>query len=283
VVLFMGVRNLESIVQRLVLGGREPGTQVSVIEQGTMPSQRIVEGTLKNIAAKVRQAKISSPALTVIGDVNRLRPSLKWFERKPLKGKRVLVTRPRRQNQKFKRLLQEQGAEVVEAPLIRIEQPKSWAPLDQLLKRLQEFDWIVFSSVHAVENFFKRLKSKKKDARSLSNASIAVVGTSTAQALEKFGVIPDLVPKDFHLEALMKALIKRGMKGKKILFPRTHLADDDFKRKMTRLGAEVGQAAVYRNLPDSRTQDVKKILGDRKKPSKTSSVVSLKKNKYNHL
>lgn len=252
-VLFMGLRSLGAVTKKLIQYGKSSKTLVTVIEEGTLPSQRVIEGDLSSIARKVKKSGVHSPAITVIGDVNRFRKELAWYEKKPLQGKRILITRAKSQASALRTELERYGAEVLEYPAIQIEPPKDWKPLDQVIRSLSQLDWIVFTSVHGVEAFFSRLKLSGKDARVLASLKVAVIGEATAFLLEQKGILPDLIPEKYTSEALFELLkSKETLKGKHFLLPRTDIAPEFLKTSLEQEGARVTEVVAYRTLPPSR-------------------------------
>jgi len=182
-VLYMGVGRLAEITDELIAGGRDPGTPVACIRWGTLPEQQTVTATLETIADKVAEANLKPPAITLVGDVVALREEgLDWFERKPLFGRRVVVTRARTQAGELSRELEALGAEVFEFPTIEIRPPEDFDPLDEAIRALDSFDWIVFTSVNGVEAFVKRLQHRGLDLRAVPRRTkLAAIGPATAK------------------------------------------------------------------------------------------------------
>lgn len=248
-VCFMTVKTLPQIVKALMDAGKPCDTPASVIQNGTLSSQKIVEGELWDIVEKVRKAGIGSPALTVIGPVNSLRKNLKWFENKPLAGKKVLVTRSQTQAGTLRKLLEENGAEVLEFPVIRILPPKSFSPLDRALRNLKNFDWFLFVSVNAVDSVFSRVKVLRKDARVFGSCKIAAIGEATRDALAEKGIAADLIPPRFTSDSLFEKLMQaRQVKGKIFLLPRTDIAPEGLRRKIEAAGGKVTEVMAYRTV-----------------------------------
>ncbi len=267
IVIFMGTQNLGVVMARLIALKKSEKTLVSVIEWGTTSRQRVVTGNLKTIASKVRTAELRSPALTVVGEVNAFRPALQWFEQRPLSGKTVLVTRARSQASTLKTQLEEKGAEVIEFPVIEFLPPKNWDPLDRALENLEDFDWVVFTSVNGVEAFFSRMKLLKKDARIFAGKKIAVIGEATALALEAFGLKADLMPESFTSEGLLKAFQHTSLCGKAFLMARTDIAPALLREELTRKGARVEDVVAYRTVPvrdRARKKELEKWIRERK-------------------
>ena len=230
-VLMMGVGQLEQIVRRLVAGGRAPETPAAAIEWGTLPRQRTVTGDLANIASKIEEAGIGSPAIIVVGDVVGQRETLRWFDTKPLFGQRVLVTRTRQQASELSSMLAEAGAESIELPTIVIKPCYDEAELSVAADAVESgtYNWLVFTSTNAVDIFFEFLETKGRDARSV-RASVAAIGPATAHALRRRGIAVDVTPERYTADGLLDALDK-DMSGQRILVPcaagaRAVLADE---------------------------------------------------------
>ena len=245
-VLFMGVKTLPKVTKLLRRFGKKSDTPVSVIHWGTTAEQKTVTGTLQNIVKKVEEAKLTAPALTVIGKVNRLRPWIQWFERKPLFGKTVLVTRSRKQASYLSDQLENLGARVFELPTIEILPIEDFRQLDQAVRGLNRFHWLVFTSENGVEAFFKRIRTLKKDIRILSALKIAAIGPGTKFKLNSYGIEADLVPNVFTSEGLIASFKKLKLKGKRFLLLRTNIAPDFLNDSLKKLGARVTEIPVYR-------------------------------------
>ena len=257
---FMGVKNLPRVAKALIEGGKSPDTPVSVIEWGTLPKQRVAEGTLKTIAQKVAAQKIGSPAVTVIGEVNQLRKKLAWFEKKPLASKTILITRARTQASGLRQDLEELGARVLEFPAIRILPPGDWGPLDQALNEIGRFEWMIFTSANGVEHVFKRLFELGKDARIFAGIKIAAIGEATEQALKERGLGADLVPGQFTSEALVSALKRMGeIDGRRFLLARTDIAPDYLRKSLESLGGKVREVTAYRTVPGKNSEEKRKL------------------------
>jgi uroporphyrinogen III methyltransferase / synthase len=245
IVFMMGFANLPVIAKKLTEHGMSPDRPVAVISNGTRPEQRTVTGTLRNIEARVAEAKLPTPALIVVGEVVKLHDVINWFETKPLFGKRVVVTRAREQASQLVELFTESGANVLQFPTIEIVPPASWSSLDAMIDGTYKL--LVFSSVHGVRNFFERLHAKKKDARSLSGVRIAAVGDTTAAELRAHGVIPDLVPEKFQSSALLP-LLESDQHGMRTGVVRAEEGSDDLINELRRRGGDVDLGVAYRNV-----------------------------------
>ncbi|MBU0481096.1 MAG: uroporphyrinogen-III C-methyltransferase [Proteobacteria bacterium] len=250
-VFYMGIKNLPTIAENLIKHGRPPESRVAVIRWASTPEQRTVVGTLADIAEKVKKEGITPPALVVVGEVVKLRDTISWFEKKPLFGKKILVTRTRAQASELVMLLEENGAECLEGSTIALVEPESWQEIDQALQHMAEYDWLLFTSINAIEFFFRRLSELGMDGRDLKGPKVGVVGTATADTLRSYGIKADLLPEEFTGEGLAEALIEAGVQGSKVLIPRAQEAREVLPEKLAENGAVVTVAPVYRNIrPD---------------------------------
>ena len=256
-VLYMGVGRLREISSELLAAGRSPDTPVAVVRWGTLPEQRTVTGTLQNIAGRVAEAKLKPPAITIVGGVVDLRESgLGWYERKPLFGRRVVVTRARAQAGELSSELEGLGAEVREFPTIEVKPPEDFGPLDGAILSLDYFDWLVFTSVNGVDAFVDRLRHHGLDLRAVPRAAkVAAIGPATAEALQRIGLRVDVVPREFRAEALIDAVAGESLAGKRVLIPRAKVAREVLPEKLREAGAEVVVPPAYETVPSARGKD----------------------------
>jgi uroporphyrinogen III methyltransferase/synthase len=248
-VFLMGMQKLPEIVAKLVEHGRLPDTPVAVIKDGTRPEQKTVTGSLKDIVAKVKENRLSPPAVIVVGKVVQLRERLRWFDNRPLFGKRILVTRARHQASALSRLLSEHGAQPIELPAIDIQAIAETEELDQAISNLDDYQWVIFTSANGVEAFFQRTYNLNLDARALKNLKIGAIGPATGKVLETKGIIPDYLPDVYTSEALITGLSNWNVAGQRFLLPRADIADKELTEGLTRLGAEVHEVAIYKTVP----------------------------------
>lgn len=247
----MGVENLEEIAGKLLENGRNPQTPVALVRWGTWAGQQeTLTGTLGDIVEKVRATNFKAPAVTVVGDVVTLRERLRWFDRGPLAGKRIVVTRAREQASGFAELLRARGAEPVEFPLIKTAPPPDAdAVLDAAIARLSEFAWIGFASATAVAAFWERLEASGKDARALAGAQLAAVGPATADALRAHGLRADFLPVRATGAALGEEL-PGDLAGVPVLIPRALEGDEALMNALTARGARVVSVPAYQTVLD---------------------------------
>lgn len=255
-VFLMGMENLGEICRQLIANGRPSSTPAAVIEWGTTPRQRTVTGVLEDIHLKVEEAGLSNPAVIIVGDVVRLREDLAWLESMPLFGWRVVVTRSRHQASALVSAFEDLGASCIEFPVIKIEPPDSFDGLDDAIRRLHDFDWVVFTSANGVSAFFGRLAALGADVRRLSKARIAAIGRETARALAERGLVCDVVPEKYVAEDLARAMIDfaaaghASLSGARVLLPRAASARDVLVDMLSEVGAEVLEVAAYKTAMD---------------------------------
>ncbi len=260
-VFFMGVKNLPEICRNLVDNGRPASTPVALIRWGTTPMQQTVVGTLTDIEQKVRAANLKPPAMIVVGEVVGCREELNWFERRPLFGRTIVITRAREQASGFKAQLEELGARCIEFPTIAVSPPPSWELLDSALKKISQYDWVVFTSVNGVRFFMERLLAVGMDVRALGGSRLGAIGPKTAEALEKLMLRPDLVPSEYRAEAIINAFEGKELKGVRFLMPRAMAARDILPEKLREWGAEVDVVPAYQTtLPAQNAPEVAQIF-----------------------
>lgn len=244
-VVYMGVGRLAAICEVLVRGGKDPETPSVLVQSGTLACQKVVEGTLRTLSERVREAGAGPPALVVIGEVVKRRPALAWFERLPLFGQRIVVTRPEGEMDRSAEDLEALGAEVVEASTVEIKPLENFGPLDEALGRLSDFDWLVFTSGNGVRHFLDRLEAVGLDLRTLGGIKIAAIGPATAEALRAYRLRADLVPESYRSEDLAEAL-RPLVKDQNVLLARADRGRTLLKDELSEV-ARVEQVAVYRN------------------------------------
>ncbi|MBN2570273.1 MAG: uroporphyrinogen-III C-methyltransferase [Deltaproteobacteria bacterium] len=255
IVFLMGVKNLPTIVAKLVEKGRDPGTKVALIRWGTTPRQETLTGSLDTIVKLVEEQDFKPPAVFVVGDVAGLRGELSWFEKKPLFGKGIVITRPEAQSAEFADLLYEEGARVIPFPTIKIVPPESFDDLDGAIEHIGKYNWIVFTSVNGVGYFFDRLFYLGKDARNLAGVGICAIGPATSRAVERYGIRVDLVPDNYVSESVVTAFEKVGIAGKRILIPRAEIARDLIPESLAEMSALCDVLTVYRTISSRLTKE----------------------------
>ena len=291
-VFLMAVKNIELLTEKLIENGRSPETPVAVIRWGTRPDQKTLVSTLKDIAKLVREKDIRPPAVTIVGDVVNLRKELNWYEKKPMFGHRVLVTR---EHSGGFELLEELGAEVIQFPTIEIVPPENWGELDRAIDTIESYDWLIFTSSNGVKYFFSRLFEKGRDIRELKGMKICAIGEKTAASIAKFGIRVDLLPENFNAEGLIETFIgevksqkskvksaegiqttepsprrvacgdqtpnSELFKGIRFLLPRAEVAREIFPDKVRELGGSIDVPVAYRAVkPDMHGKRLRRFL-----------------------
>ena len=250
-VFLMGVKNLPHIVGRLLENNMAPETPAALVRWGTTPRQQAVAGTLGTIVEDVRAAGLKAPCIIVIGDVISLREKMKWFENRPLFGKKIVVTRARAQASDMIARLTDLGAQCLEYPVIKTVAPDDFSRLDAAIDHLDGYDWIIFTSVNGVLFFFNRLLARGKDARALGNLKTACIGPVTAEKLKSYGVTTDILPENFRAESIIEAFAGESVTGKRMLLPRAAEARPVLPEELSKMGAEIDEIAVYHTVNDT--------------------------------
>jgi uroporphyrinogen III methyltransferase/synthase len=252
-VIFMGAKRLKEVCAELMAAGFGPATPAALISRGTWPRQTTIVAPLSKLGAKAAAAGAAAPALVIVGEVVRLKKELDWYERQPLFGRRIIITRARSQASQFREQLTALGAEAIELPTIEIRPPRSYKELDQAIRDMRRYDWVVFTSVNGVDLFFDRLKKHHRlDARHLSGCRVAAVGEATRESLSRHGLEPDLMPKIYTTEALAEALAGKNISKKNILLIRPRIAPPKFFDRLKTTGASVTQATGYETISPAR-------------------------------
>ncbi|MDY6969972.1 MAG: uroporphyrinogen-III C-methyltransferase, partial [Spirochaetota bacterium] len=257
-VFLMGMKNLKYIAERLVSEkGFPEDTPVGIVSWGTTPRQKVVTGILKDIADRVSKTGIQAPAIIIIGRVVLLREKLKWFDKLPLLGMNIVVTRTRDQASDLVKKLYQLGARTIEFPTIEIRQKENIIQLNKAIDEIEVYDWIIFTSQNAVKIFFRILKDEGKDARYLGKTCVAAIGPATAKELNNFFIIPDLIPSKYVAEEILKEMREIGVTGKRILLPCASEARKTLLEGLVELGAEVNRVDIYDTiLPDNIPEDL---------------------------
>lgn len=244
-VFLMGIAALGDICQGLLKAGMAADTPAAVLEKGTTAGQKRVVAGLGTLEEEARRCNVETPAIIVVGKVCRLADEFYWYERKPLAGRKILVTRPKELISEMARLLREQGAEVLELPAIRTEPIRPNPALEACMERAGEYDWIVFTSPTGVRVFFEELK-ERCDIRKIAGARFAVIGSGTKRALLEHGIRPDLMPETYEGRALGRALAKACAPGSRILIPRAAIGTRELTEELERVpGLRIDDIPTY--------------------------------------
>ena len=249
IVCYAGAQQLPYILGSLVANGRSPEEPAALVYDGTLPTQETLVGSLDEFAHATKEPADRRPAVLVVGRVTALREHLRWFDARPLFGKRILVTRPREQAAELVERLEAMGAQAIEAPMLRITPPDDYGPLDEACAKADTFDWIIFSSANAVDAFVQRLLETPKDVRVLKGVKLGVVGPATAERLTKLGLKIDLAPAEFRAESVLHAMLQTGdLRGVKVLLPRADIGREVLADELRKQGAEVTEVVAYRTV-----------------------------------
>ncbi|WP_353685096.1 uroporphyrinogen-III C-methyltransferase [Thermodesulfovibrio sp. 3907-1M] len=250
-IFLMCVKNLDTITNKLIDEGLSAETPSAIIRWGTRPEQKVITGTISEIASLAKEHKISPPAILVIGDVVRLREKLNWYEKKPLHGQRILVTR-QLSDEYLK--LEDMGAELFVFPTIDFLPPEDFSELDRAIKEIETYNFIVFPSPRAVKFFFERFLAIGRDMRDLKGITVCAIGRETEKSLKAYGINADIVPDEYNSEALTKIfkeeisqLMPRNDRIR-ILYPRSDIALKGFVEEMESLGIKVDAPITYRTV-----------------------------------
>jgi uroporphyrinogen III methyltransferase/synthase len=250
IVLFMGLVNFPAIARELIAQGRSPQTPAMAVRWATRPGQQTIAGTLKDLPGKIEDAGLKPPATIVIGEVVALRDRFNWFERLPLFGQRIVVTRDRSQAMELAEPLEALGAEALLLPAIEIRDAHDSGPLDRAIAKLSSYDWVIFTSVNGVRHFIDRLDKSSTDLRCL-RAKLCAIGPATRAAMEALHLKVDKMPGEYVAESLLNSFAGEDLTGRRILLPRAAIARDLIPEELTRRGATVDVAEAYRTvMPD---------------------------------
>ena len=271
-VVLMGWAALQSILETLQREGMAPETPVALVQWGTWKKQQTVDGVLSDVVARAKEAGLTPPVVAVIGPVAGLRKEIRWFDRQPLFGKKVLITRSRTQASRLRELLEAQGAEPLELPSIEIAPLEGCSELDATLAQygllpldtpfgtISKF-WVIFASTNAVEAVFDRLDAYGQDSRVFADSIVGAIGPATATALTHRGILPDFVPATSVSEAVVKELSEREWSGVPVLLPGADIGRDVLSKGLADLGAKVERITAYRTItPVDAANNARELL-----------------------
>jgi uroporphyrinogen III methyltransferase/synthase len=254
-VFLMGVESLPEISARLQEHGRSPDTPAALVQWGTWPGQRVVTGTLATLMDQARRAQMTPPAVCIVGEVVRLRESLRWFDdvsQRPLYGKRILVTRAREQVSALSDLLRSEGAEPIEFPVIKIVPREDLSDLDHALRTLERYDWVVLTSANAIPILAERIEALGRDTRLFASTQVATIGPATAEALYRhLRIRADFMPDEAVAEAILDQWPDTDLTGKRLLLPRAREARDVLPNRLRDRGADVVEIPIYDTVLDA--------------------------------
>jgi uroporphyrinogen III methyltransferase/synthase len=261
-VILMGVKNLEKITSKLIENGRSPQEPSALVNWGTLPQQKVVTGNLKTIAELAVLENIQPPSILVVGDVINLRDKLNWFEKLPLFGKNIIITRPAGQVEPLKTNLISLGANVMSLPVIDVAPVNDYTEVDKEICNLDTYNWLIFTSVNGVKAFLDRVFMLGYDTRLLGKTKIAAIGCATSSELRQYGLIADFVPDKYLSEEIVNGLSALNeINGQKYLLARADIARKNLFEGLQNQGAEVKDLIVYENtLPAGSFELLSSIL-----------------------
>jgi uroporphyrinogen III methyltransferase / synthase len=252
-VILMATARMRANLERLISAGLPAETPAAAIQWGTTAAQKTALATLGTLAEEATREGIAAPAVIVVGECAQMRLDLRWFEKLPLFGRRIVITRAASNAAKLARRLRELGGEAIEFPTIETVPPESFALIDDAIGRLNSFDWIVFTSATGVDAFVERLRATGRDIRELDNAAIAAIGPATAARIRNYALKVEAIPSEYRAEALIAAVGTDRIAGAHILIPRAAVAREILPEQLREKGAaEVVVAPTYRTVKPSR-------------------------------
>ena len=264
-VFYMGVTTAGLWSQRLIAEGKSPETPAAIVRRCTWSDQRVIRCSLKDVATELTPAsKLRPPVIVIIGPVSGLGEQFNWFDRLPLRGQGIWLTRPADQNANLNQALRELGAEVFEQPMLSIQPPEDLSPLHAAIERLQsgQIFGMAFTSRHAVQAVMQAIEALSLDSRAFHSVKLACVGDKTAEELQRFGLRPDIVPREFNAESLLAEIIGRGWAaGRSWCLPQADQARDRLESGLIQAGARVERVTAYRSVPaESLSPEVQAAL-----------------------
>jgi uroporphyrinogen III methyltransferase/synthase len=248
-VFFMGVKNLPHITEHLMAAGMPGETPAALVRWGTTCRHKSLVATVATMADEAARHGFTPPSLFVVGGVVSLHETLGWYEKRPLLGKGVVVTRSREQASDLVRLLADEGACCYEFPAIAVAPLDDADPVRQTIGRLYDYDWVIFTSVNGVKCFFAEVDTLELDARVFAGIRVAAIGPATAEALAARGIRPDFVPERFVAESVVEGLLALGVNKARVLIPRAREAREVLPEKLAAAGAKVEVLPVYDTKP----------------------------------
>lgn len=253
-VFLMGIENIEYISSQLIQNGRSEDTPIALIRWGTRPEQEVLTGNLGNIVKLVKDSNFQPPAVIVVGEVVNLRNKLKWFENKPLWGKKIVVTRARKQASALVQKIQSLGGIPLEFPTIEIVKKPDLSELKLAQNNLQSYNWIIFTSANAVDIFFDELSANNHDIRDLYGVKLGAIGPATKEKLRCKGLKVDLMPEEYVAEGILQAMSQLSSPGERVLMPRAEGARDILPKTLAEKGLKVDEIIIYSARPASGQQ-----------------------------
>ena len=266
-VFFMGMKNLPEISRKLIEAGMPEDTPAALVHWGTTARHRSLAATIKTLPQAAKEHGFAAPSLIVVGQVVALKDTLGWFEHKPLLGKTIVVTRAREQGSDTAKLLAEEGARVIQFPTITVAPLQEHTPVREVIGKLSEYQWVLFTSANGVRYFWEQLEAVGQDARAFGQGNgikVAAIGEATARALRGRGIVPDFVPESYVAESMAKGLLAAcgpSPSGLRMLLPRAKEARDVLPDELGKHGIRVDILPVYETRPSGeRREEVLALL-----------------------
>jgi uroporphyrinogen III methyltransferase/synthase len=263
IVVLMASARMAASLASLTRAGLPAQTPAAAVQWGTTAAQKTVVGTVATLAAQCASEKLTAPAVVVAGHSVKLREHLKWFEKLPLFGRRIVVTRSREASAAFARELRTRGADAIEYPTIETARPASYATLDEAIDHIDQFNWIIFTSATGVDAFIARLKVLRRDIRAIGHASLCAIGPATAVRLEQYALQVAAVPREYRAESIVPAIGADRIRGARILIPRAQVAREILPALLRDNGASaVVVAPAYRTVKPkaAATQRIRALI-----------------------
>lgn len=254
-VFVMGMANLPSIADNLIKAGMNENIPAALVYKATTPEHRSITGTLKELPELAKKYHFTNPCLIVIGEVVKMQDKLNWFEKKPLLGKRIVVTRAREQASSIAHQLSVLGAEVIQFPTIEIRAIENFEDVDAQVENMHSYDWVIFTSINGVEHFYRRLSHLSKDSRIFAHSKIAAIGPATAEGLRQRGINPDFIPTAYVAEGIVEGLKLHGIEGKNILIIRAKEARELLPIELEKNKAKVKVLTIYETIPTTNDKE----------------------------
>lgn len=258
IVILMGYKNLDSLTRNIISSGKDKYTPCAVIQEGTTLNQKAAVGTLVSIKDEVERLGLKSPLILIVGNVVKLRDTLNWFERRPLSGLKVVVTRAEGQADTLSNKLRRLGAFVISLPLIKVVKAScniNQSKIYEAIDNIKDYDYLIFTSINGVSGFFDEFFSKGSDVRELWGKKIISVGKITSLELRKYGIVPDIVPVEFSQSGIINVLKDINLAGKKILFPQALKINDELPKFLISKGAILNNLPVYETVVPEKTEE----------------------------
>ncbi len=264
VVLYMAMGNLAQIAERFIAAGMAADTPVAVVQNATLPSQKLAQGPLNQIDAICKARQLAAPAIVMIGKAAQEASPDSWFMNKPLFGKTVVITRDKEGNERIGAMLCRQAAQVIDFPCIQLQHAISNPELKRAVREMSDYEWVVFTSSHGVDFTFEALAKMGKDSRAFGHAKIACIGKPTASTLLRYGIRADFVPTEYTARVMAEELSERyDLRRNNMLLLRSAIATNELSEMLRRKGAAVEDLRIYTTVTVTLPEEERKALTDK--------------------